>query len=89
MFADAIVYFVSLFVFVFNAILVARVLLSYFVSDTNRLYVWLVGLTEPLLGPVRQALPQPPGVDFAPLATFLLLEGLQWLVVHFIGVSGI
>jgi uncharacterized protein YggT (Ycf19 family) len=86
-FGFGVVYFVTLFVFIFNVMLVARVLLSYFAGPSNRLYAFLIGMTEPILSPVRQVLPQPPGVDFAPLATFLLLEGIQWLVVHFVGLS--
>jgi YggT family protein len=84
MFGSVIVYFVTLFVFFFNVLLVARVLMSYFADMTNRLFAFLVGMTEPLMAPVRSLLPQPPGVDFAPLATFLLLEGVQWIVVHFV-----
>jgi YggT family protein len=84
MFGAVVVYFVTLFVFVFNVLLVARVLMSYFADLSNRLFAFLVGITEPLLGPVRQLLPQPSGVDFAPLATFLLLEALQWVVVHYV-----
>lgn len=79
-----IVYFVTLFVFVFNILLVTRVLMSYFADMSNRLFSWLVGITEPLLDPVRRFLPKVPGADLAPLATFFLLEGVQWLVVHFV-----
>lgn len=84
MFGPAVVYFTTLFVFVFNVLLVARVLMSYFADMSNRLYAWLVGITEPLLDPVRRVLPQYQGVDLAPLATFFLLEGVQWVIVHFV-----
>ena len=87
MLGSTIVYFITLFVFVFNVLLVTRVVMSYFADTTNRLFAFLVNMTEPLLGPVRQVIPQPQGVDFAPLATFLMLEGIQWLVVHFIPVG--
>ena len=87
MVGSAIVYFVTLFVFVFNVLLVTRVLMSYFADMKNRLFAFLVGITEPIMAPVRRAIPQPKGVDFAPLATFLLLEAIQWLVVHLIPVS--
>lgn len=84
MVGSAIVYFVTLFVFIFNVLLVARVLMSYFADMKNSLFAFLVGITEPIMAPVRTLLPQPSGVDFAPLATFLLLELIQWLVVHFV-----
>ena len=84
MFGPAVFYFVTLFVFVFNILLVTRVLMSYFADMSNRLFSFLVGITEPLLDPVRRFLPVIPGADLAPLATFFLLEGIQWLVVHFV-----
>lgn len=64
--------------------LVARVLMSYFVQPQNRLFGFLVGMTEPLLDPVRRVLPASPGLDLAPLATFFLLQGLLWLVERLI-----
>ena len=84
MFGPVVVYFVTLFVFFFNILLVTRVLMSYFADMSNRLFSFLVGITEPLLDPVRRFLPAIPGADLAPLATFFLLEGIQWLVVHFV-----
>lgn len=72
--------FIDLFVFVFNIMLVARVLLSYFANPEWRFWMGLVNLTEPVLSPVRRVLPQGYGVDFAPLATFFMLEGLQYLI---------
>ena len=84
MLGPLIVYFVTLFVFVFNILLVTRVLMSYFADMSNRLFSFLVGITEPLLEPVRRVLPKVPGADLAPLATFFILEGIQWIVVHFV-----
>ena len=73
--------FVDLFVFVFNMLLIVRIIMSYFAGPSSRVYANVVSLTEPLLGPVRQVLPQVmPGLDLAPLATFLLLQGVQWLL---------
>lgn len=72
--------FVDLFVTIFNLLLIARVLGSYILRPSGRLYVGLVELTEPMLVPVRRLLPKTPGVDWAPLVTFFLLQGLQILV---------
>jgi len=77
--------FVDLFVLVFNVILIARVVMSYFVNQANGFYLMTVNLTEPLLVPVRRLLPQTPGLDLAPLVTFFLLQGLQYLVHLLIG----
>lgn len=77
--------FIDLFVLVFNVILITRVVMSYFVSQTNGIYVTAVNLTEPLLIPVRRVLPQTPGIDLAPLVTFFLLQGLQYLAHLLLG----
>ena len=77
--------FIDLFVFVFNFILISRVLLSYFVQESNALYQSLINFTEPILAPVRRILPRSAGVDFAPLAVFFLLQGLQILAHNLLG----
>lgn len=73
--------FLDLFVFVFNILIVLRVLMSYFANSRSGFGAGIVNLTEPVLGPVRRLLPgQGAGLDLAPLATFFLLEGLQYLI---------
>jgi YggT family protein len=73
--------FIDLFVFVFNILLVVRVLMSYFANPEWRFWMGLVNITEPVLGPVRQLIPGSGiGVDFAPLVTIFLLEGVQYLI---------
>lgn len=70
--------FVDLFVFVFNILIVTRVVASYIANQQGRFYQGLVGVTEPVLAPIRRLLPQTPGFDLAPLVAFLLLQGLQY-----------
>lgn len=70
--------FIDLFVTVFNILLITRVISSYVVKPGSRFYAWIVGITEPVLAPVRQVLPQTPGLDLAPLVTFFLLQGVQF-----------
>ena len=77
--------FIDIFVSVFNILLIARVVASYLMSPTNSFYVWLVNITEPLMWPVRKVLPQSGPVDWAPLVTFFLLQGLQYAVHALIG----
>ncbi len=72
--------FIDLFVPAFSAVLLLRVILSYFMRPETRLMDFLISLTEPLLAPVRRMIPSAPGVDFAPLVALLLLQGLQYLV---------
>lgn len=77
--------FVDLFVFIFNGLIIARVLMSYIVPESNSFYQNLINLTEPILAPLRKALPQSSGIDFAPLAAFFLLQGLQILAHNLLG----
>jgi len=80
MISQVLVQFVDLFVSIFDILLIIRVVMTYFAKPGNRFFASMVGLTEPLLGPVRQLLPKTPGVDFAPLATFFALQLIQLLV---------
>jgi YggT family protein len=87
MITDTLLLFAELFVMIFNFMLIVRVIMSYFVDPANRLYGWLVSLTEPLLGPVRKVIPATSGIDLAPLATFFLLQGFIYLLRHLLGVA--
>ncbi len=62
----------------YSLILLARVLLSWFpnVDRGNPLVRFLFEATEPILRPIRQALPQTAGIDFSPL---IVLVGIQVL----------
>jgi len=71
--------FVDLFVPMFSVLVIVRIVMSYFVRPGNRLAGGLASLTEPLIGPVRRVLPAAAGLDFAPLVTLFLLQGLQYL----------
>jgi uncharacterized protein YggT (Ycf19 family) len=77
--------FIELFVAVFNLLIIIRILLGYLVSPANGVYANVVGITEPLLGPIRKFLPLTPGIDLAPLVTFFLLEGIQYAVGRLLG----
>lgn len=77
--------FIELFVFVFNLLLIIRVIMSLVVSQVNPVYSGLVGITEPLLLPVRKVLPMTPGIDFTPMVVIFLLEGLQYLAGKLLG----
>jgi len=86
MIALVLVTFVDLFVPAFSAVVLLRVILSYMMKPQNRLMDALIGITEPLLGPVRALMPSSGGLDFAPLVTLLLLQGLQYLTHMLFGV---
>ena len=78
--------FIDLFVSIFNVLLITRVVMSYFAKPGNRFFMWLLNLTEPVLSPVRKVLPRTPGMDFAPLAAFFLLQGVAFVAHALLGV---
>ncbi|QQR53138.1 YggT family protein [bacterium] len=69
--------FINIFVDVFYVLLLIRLILSWFASGTNSFYGWLVGVTEPVLAPIRKMVPSAGGLDLAPLVAFILLQLLQ------------
>jgi YggT family protein len=80
-------YLISLILSVFQLILLARVLLSWFPdimhspNPTVRQIVQLIyDITEPVLRPIRNALPQTGMMDFSPLIVFLIIAVLQRLL---------
>jgi YggT family protein len=72
--------FFDLFAAIFKFLLLVRVVASYFAQPGSGWYQGLVGITEPVLAPVRRLLPPMGGLDLAPLVVFFLLQGLQYLL---------
>lgn len=72
---------------VYNIILLIRVLMSWIPLDRSNPTVdgivsFIYDLTEPVLAPIRQVMPQGMGIDFSPLIVFF---GIQILVRVLIG----
>ncbi len=70
---------------VYQFILLARVLLSWFpdIDRSNPIVRFLYDVTEPVLQPVRNMLPQTGMIDFSPLIVFLGISVLMTLVRNF------
>jgi YggT family protein len=70
---------------IYQFILLARVLLSWFpdIDRRNPIVQLLYDLTEPVLRPIRNALPQTGMMDFSPLVVFLGISLLMTLVRSF------
>lgn len=66
---------------IYQFILLVRVLMSWFRPDPyNPIVKLLYDLTEPVLKPIREALPRTGMMDFSPLVAFLLIFALQQLL---------
>lgn len=81
----AIVSVVLLVLQIYQFILLARVLLSWFpdINRSNPIVQLLYDVTEPVLRPIRNALPQTGMMDFSPLVVFLGISVLMTLVRSF------
>lgn len=68
---------------IYSFILLGRVLLSWFpnVDRSNPIVKFLHQATEPVLQPVREALPPMSGMDFSPLVVFLGIMVLQRMLI--------
>lgn len=63
---------------IYSFILLARVLVTWFRPDPNNAIIrFLFDVTEPVLRPIRNVLPQTGMMDFSPLVAFLIIMVLQ------------
>lgn len=74
--------FFDIFVFVFNILLLVRIIMSWIMVDlkSNRFSIVIFELTEPLLGPARKLIPGSGPIDFSPLLVLFALQILQHLI---------
>lgn len=79
---------IQLIVFVlwiFELALLARVLLSWFpnIDRSNPIIQLIYDITEPVLRPVRDLLPQTGMIDLSPLIVFLVIQVVMRLLFQF------
>jgi YggT family protein len=66
---------------IFIAMIFVRVILSWFVKDASHPLVrFTTEATEPLLGPIRRALPRTGMLDLSPLLALLLIDLIRGLL---------
>lgn len=80
-----IIQLISYVLWIFNLVLLARVLLSWFpnIDRSNPIIQLIYNVTEPVLRPVRDLLPQTGMMDLSPLIVFLILQVLMRLLGAF------
>lgn len=58
----------------YNLLIFARVIASWIVQDySHPVMRFLVGITEPILGPIRNIMPNI-GLDFSPIVAYVLIR---------------
>jgi YggT family protein len=67
---------------IFELALLARIILSWFpnVDRNNPIIQFLFDVTEPVLRPVRNALPSSGMFDFSPLVVFVIIQVLVMIL---------
>ncbi len=82
---DLLVYLVDVFFTLLSLAILARALLSWFrVSPYHPIMDFLYRITEPILGPLRRAIPPIGMVDISPLIALILLQIIQQILVAII-----
>ncbi len=82
---DSVVGLLVLLVRLYELALLVRVLISWVrVDPYNPVVRFLYQITEPVLDPIRRALPQTMGIDFSPLIALLLIQVLLTVIVSVI-----
>ena len=73
---------IGLLLQLFKLALLARIILSWFpnVDRSNPIIQFLFDVTEPVLRPVRDILPQSGMFDFSPLIVFLIIQVLTTIL---------
>ncbi|HOH47638.1 MAG TPA: YggT family protein [Candidatus Cloacimonadota bacterium] len=59
---------------IYSYLLLARVILSWFMDPYHQVYRFLWSITEPVLAPIRRILPAMGGWDFSPIVAFLAID---------------
>lgn len=73
--------FVNIFFTLFNYILIARVIMSWFNPRPNNFLRFVFDITDPILRIARSVLPPLGFIDFSPIIAFLLIDLLRSFII--------
>ncbi|MEA3345073.1 MAG: YggT family protein [Chloroflexota bacterium] len=77
------VYLIQALVYLLKLTILARALISWMRTDPYNPWVrFLYQVTEPLLRPLRQALPSWGGIDLSPIVALVLIELVEWFLTR-------
>jgi len=77
----SIILFAMRIIQIYNILIIARVFASWIVRNPyNRVYHFLITITEPVLGLIRRILPPLMGLDLSPIIAFFILDLLSRLL---------
>ncbi len=70
------------FVLAITWLLIASVVLSYFMSPFHPVRQTIDRIVQPLLIPIRRILPQTGMIDFSPLVLIILLQIIEFVLIR-------
>lgn len=80
-----VVYLIQALAYLMKMAILARALISWARADPyNPAVRFLHQVTEPILRPLRQALPTWRGVDISPVVALVIIQLVEWLLVRLV-----
>jgi YggT family protein len=78
------IYFINLLAQVITILVIAKVILSYFMSPYHPVRETIDRIVNPLLDPIRRVMPSTGMIDFSPLILLVLMQLLRRFLVSFL-----
>jgi YggT family protein len=78
------IYFINLLAQVITILVIAKVILSYFMSPYHPIRETIDRMVNPLLEPIRRVMPSTGMIDFSPLILLVLMQLLRRFLVSFL-----
>ena len=69
---------------VLSLLVIAKVIISYFMSPYHPVRSMIDRLVDPMLMPIRRVVPAVSMIDFSPLILLILIELVSWLLTQII-----
>lgn len=80
---DFVLRFIDVLFNLLTMAIIGRVLISWFnVSPSSRIYRFLRDTTEPIMAPIRRAMPRTGMIDFSPIVALLALDIIRALLIR-------
>jgi YggT family protein len=78
----AIIRFINLLSSALSLLIIAKVVMSYFMDQYHPVRVAVDRIVNPILNPIRRMLPQTGILDFSPIVAILLIQILEYILVR-------
>lgn len=70
--------------FAFSILLIAYVVLSYFMDPYHPVRATVNRIVDPMLNPIRRILPRTGMIDFSPLVAIIIVQILEFVITRLI-----